>query len=168
MKKIILGLFIFGLTTQAYAQETKIVQLEEVVLVNTNYKYLNSTDADDMPIPVNDLEILAANFDVKTLDVYTDEYEYYDVYFIIPEGKILATYDKDGKIIRTAERFKNVDLPQHIKMSIGKRFPNWTPTKDIYLVNYDEGKEAKKMYKITLENGKKRIKVKVDDKGHFL
>ncbi|WAC02777.1 nicotinate-nucleotide adenylyltransferase [Lacinutrix neustonica] len=167
MKKIIIGLFVFGLTSQLFAQDP-VEQLEEVVLVNTNYKYLRSTDADDLPIEVDQLQIKAANFDIKTLDIYQDEYDLYDVYFIIPDGRITATYDNDGNILRTAEKYKDLELPQPVLFSVAKRFPNWAITKDVYLVNYKESEKSKKMYKITLQNGEKRIKVKLDDKGNFL
>ncbi|QXP58353.1 nicotinate-nucleotide adenylyltransferase [Olleya sp. HaHaR_3_96] len=167
MKKVMIGLFVFGLTIQMYGQDPTPIELDEVVLVN-NYKYLSSTDAADMPIEADQLQISAANFDVKTLDIYADEYEFYDVYFIIPQGKILATYDSDGKILRTAEKYKDVDLPAPILFSIIKRFPKWGIEKDVYLVNYTEDKIAKKKYKITLTNGDKRIKVKLDGDGNFL
>ncbi|WP_028281925.1 hypothetical protein [Olleya marilimosa] len=167
MKKVIIGLFIFGLTFQMYAQDPDPIKLDEVILVH-NYKYLSSTDATDMPIEADQLQIRVANFDIKTLDVYADEYEFYDVYFIIPDGKILATYDSNGKILRTAEKYKDVDLPMPILKSVLKRFPNWDITKDVYLVKYTEGEEAKKKYKITLTNGDQRIKVKLDAEGNFL
>ncbi|WP_272023012.1 nicotinate-nucleotide adenylyltransferase [Olleya namhaensis] len=167
MKKVMIGLFVFGLTIQMYGQDPATIVLDEVVLVK-NYKYLSSTDAEDLPIPVEQLEFEVASFDIKTLDIYADEYEFYDVYFIIPDGKILATYDSDGNILRTAEKFKNLDLPKPILNSILKRFPNWDITKDVYLVNYSEGGAAKKKYKITLTNGDKRIKIKLDGEGNFL
>lgn len=166
MKKIIIGLFVFGLTIQAYAQDP--IALEEVVLVNTNYKYLNSTDAEDLPLKVDQLELKAANFDIKTLDIYQDEYDLYDVFFIIPDGKILATYDNEGNILRTAERYKDLALPKPVRTAIVKRFPNWGVTKDIYLVNYSESKGSKQVYKVTLKNGDQRIKVKLDEEGNFL
>ncbi|PWK20701.1 nicotinate-nucleotide adenylyltransferase [Xanthomarina spongicola] len=166
MKKIIIGLFIFGLTTQLFAQDP--IQLDEVILVNTNYKYLSSTNATDLPIEVDRLQVQAGTFDIKTMDIYEDEYDFYDVYFIIPEGKILATYDNEGNILRTAEKYKNLDLPKPILQSIEKRFPNWNVTKDVYLVKYRESEGSKFTYKITLENGNKRIKVKLDEQGKFL
>lgn len=168
MKQLIIGLFIFGLTIQLYAQDPATIKLEEVVLVNTNYKYLSSTDAEDLAIPVDELQVKAANFDVKTLDIYADEYDYYDVYFVIPEGKILATYDNEGNILRTAEKYKNIDLPKPILLAVVKRFPNWSISNDVYLVHYHEKEGSKKKYKLTLENGKKRIKVKLDAEGNFL
>ena len=167
MKNIFLGLLFLGFTTQIYAQDP-VVTLDEVTLVNTNYKYLSSTDAEDIPIPVDKLEVKVATFDIKTLDIYTDEYDFYDVYFIIPEGKILATYDKEGKILRTAEKFKKLNLPSPVIISVLNRFPNWDIAKDTYLVKYLETGKTKKIYKLTLKNGEKRIKVKTDDQGNFL
>ena len=167
MKKIIIGLFIFGLTIKLYAQDPKTIELDEVV-VNTTYKYLSSTDTEDIPIPVNELQFKAATFDIKTLDIYADEYDFYEVYFIIPQGKILATYDDKGNIIRTAEKYKDIDLPKPVLLSVLKRFPNWSITKDVYLVKFREGELAKKKFKLTLKNGDKHIKVKLDADGNFL
>ncbi|MFD2542276.1 nicotinate-nucleotide adenylyltransferase [Lacinutrix gracilariae] len=168
MKKVIIGLLFFGLTIQLYAQDPAPTMLDEVVLVNTNYKYISSTEGRDLAVPVEQLELKVANFDVKTLDFYTDEYEFYDVYFFIPEGKILATYDGKGTILRTAEKYKGIDLPKAVVHAVSKRFPEWEITKDLYLVNYFESGNSTKRYKLTLTNGDKRIKVKLDDAGNFL
>lgn len=164
MKKLIIGLFLLGLTTQIYAQDP--IKLPEVTIVH-NYKYLSSVDSEDLAIPVEKLELKVSDFNVKELDVYSDENELYDVYFIIPEGKILASYDKDSNLLSTAERFKNIALPLQVSKAIAKRFPGWSITKDLYLVNYYESGKTRKLYKVTLENGNKRIKVKLDDSGNF-
>lgn len=39
--------------------------------------------------------------DLKSSDLYSDEYATYNISFYIPDGKILTTYDKDGKLLRT-------------------------------------------------------------------
>ncbi|GAA4941156.1 hypothetical protein GCM10023314_12650 [Algibacter agarivorans] len=164
MKKLIFGLFIMGLTTQIYAQDP--IQLPEVHIVH-NYMYLSAAGSEDLAVPVENLQLKVSDFDVKELDVYSEEYDLYDVYFIIPEGKVLASYDKDGNLLSTAERYKNIKLPFPVSKAITKRFPNWAISKNIYLVNYHESGNIRKLYKVTLENGKKRIKVKVDDFGDF-
>ncbi|MEW7290377.1 nicotinate-nucleotide adenylyltransferase [Aquimarina sp. 2304DJ70-9] len=167
MKKIILGLLVLGLTMPSFAQDVE--QLAEVWIIATNYKYLSETDAEDEALPVELLQRKVATFDLKSSDIYNDEYDHYEVAFHIPEGKILAAYDKDGKVLRTVERFKDVKLPTNVVKSIAKRFPGWTVTKDLYVVNYHDKKGAtKKMYKLRLENGDKLIKVKTDDEGNFL
>ena len=169
MKKInmllILGACVFGFTLQSIAQKV----LPEVTIVASNYKYINSVEDQDAAQPIRMLEREAAVFDLKNSEFYEDEYDQYFISFYIPEGKILAAYDKDGKILRTAEKFKNVALPQAVTKAIAQKYPNWSIAKDAYLVSYYEGNYvAKKRYKILLENGNKRLRVKVDDKGMFL
>ena len=38
--------------------------------------------------------------------------------FYIPEGKVVAAYDSDGKILRTIEKFKDIDLPSDVISSL--------------------------------------------------
>jgi hypothetical protein len=167
MKKTLIILFIIGLSTNIYAQDP--IKLSEVVIVARNYKYLNKIDNTEAAIPVKMLERKVAAYDIKSSDYYDDEYDYYTVSFFIPEGKIVAVYNKDGKIIQTIEKFTDVKLPTAVAKAVTKRFPQWKIAKDVYLVNFSDHKEsAKKRYKITLENGDQRLKIKTDAEGNFL
>lgn len=169
MKKTLIGLLIFGLTTQAFSQIVKTEELSEVTVYATNYKYLNDVNTEEVAsLPVKMLERKVASYDVKNSDFYQDDYDLYHITFFIPEGKILAAYDKDGKLIRTAEKFKDINLPNSVKEAVLDRFPEWTITKDIYLVNYHDAKGTNKKYKLKLENGDKTLRVKVDETGKFL
>ena len=170
MKKLIVGLVILGLTIQTYAQEVKTEKLSEVVIAATNYKYLNKVGLENADVSVALLEQKVASYDLKKADFYNDEYDSYVVSFFIPDGKILAAYDKDGNLLRTAEKFKNVKLPIEVRNNVAKQYPNWGFEKDVYLVNYYDSSsgEINKKYKITLVNGDKRIKVKCDHEGNFL
>ncbi len=165
MRKLIVGLIIIGFAIQAQAQ---VEELSEVVVSATNYKYLTQVGLENASIPVSELEYKVANFDLKSADFYSEDNESYVVSFFIPQGKVLASYDDEGNIIRTVERFKNVKLPREVIESVAKRYPNWTFAKDTYLVNYYESGKVSQRYKITLENGDQRIKVKTDIKGNFL
>ena len=168
MKKLIIGLLVLGFTTQAFAQITKVEKLSEVVVVAVNYKYLNQVDSQEAAVPVELLQRKVATFDLKNSDFYQDDYDIYTVSFYIPEGKILAAYDKDGKVLRTIEKFKDITLPISVSKSVAKRFPGWTISKDVYLVNYHYKKGVEKKYKLTLENGDKRMRIKSDAEGNFL
>lgn len=86
----------------------------------------------------------------------------------LPQGYILATYDSSGKLLRTAERFKDVSLPGGVRTAVASRFPNWTISNDVYKVPYEEASGAKMAYQLVLKNGSKRVKVKVDENGDFL
>ncbi len=163
MKKPILILLLFALSSQVYSQVT---ELDEVVITAVNYKYLNAVDSEDNAVSVQMLEEKVAMHNLKDSELYLDEYDTYYVSFFIPDGKILAAYDKDGKLIRTIERFKNLKLPPQVREAIAKRYPNWSMEHDVYKVNYHKG-VVTKQYKVKLENGDKTIRVKLDEKGNF-
>ncbi|WP_299441396.1 nicotinate-nucleotide adenylyltransferase [uncultured Aquimarina sp.] len=166
MKKLILGLFVIGLTIPSFAQ--KVEKLEEVIVIATNYKYLNEVNEEAADVPIKLLEKKVATYDLKGSDFYRDEYDLYYVSFHIPEGKILAAYDKDGNVLRTIEKFKGTNLPPAVYAAVTERFPGWAITKDVYLVNYHNKKGTTKKYKLRLENGDKTMRVKTDEDGKFL
>lgn len=168
MKKIIVGLFVLGLTSQLFSQVTKVEQLSEVVVTAVNYKYLNAVDNTEAAIPVQMLERKAAAFNVQEQEYYIDDYDYYTVSFYIPEGKIVAVYDADGKIMRTIEKFDDVKLPAAVNKAVTERFPNWELVSDMYRVTYSESKGANKTYKLKLKNGDKTMRVKINELGEFL
>ena len=166
VQKLQVVLLILGATTLTYAQNV----LPEIVIRAANYKYLDAVSAEESAQPVNMAEQAAAAYDMKGQEFYEDEYDKYFVSFIIPEGKILAAYDKDGKLLRTAERYKSVALPPSVKKAVATKYPGWAISKDVYLVNYEatEGVAIRKLYKLLLENGSKRMRVKITDQGEFL
>ena len=165
MKKLILGLLALGFTTQfMFSQE---IELPEVYL-DVNYQYLDAIASEDVAESVKLLEKEVAFFDLKGSELYDDDFEIYNVTFFIPEGKILATYDEEGKIVSTIERFDNVRLPVSVSNAIMSKYPNWEVVADTYKVNY-YGKSAiaKKQYKVKLENETKNMIVKLDPDGDF-
>lgn len=168
MKNVLLGLFAIVLAIPSTAQVIKTEQLSEVVVEAVNYRYLNQLDNTKAAIPVQMLERKAAAYNIKNQDFYEDDYEFYTVNFIIPEGKIVAAYDSEGTIVRTIERYSDIALPQAVRNSLNKRFPNWKVTKDVYKVHYHQTKGVDKTYKIKLENGDKTMRVKMTDDGKFL
>ena len=150
MKKLIIGLFLFGLTTQIFAQITK---LPEVTIKAVNYKYLSAVDQNVEEINVLNLAEVVAKYNLKFTDLYNDEFDSYSVTFYIPDGHIVAAYDDNGKLLRTIEKFKNVRLPMSIREKVMEKFPNWVIANDVYTVKY-ESKDgvAKKQYKMKLTN----------------
>ena len=168
MKKLLLGLFLFGIMSPVIAQITKPEVLKEVRLVAVNYKYLNAVTNEEVAVPVKNLEQHVANFDIRSSEIYSDDYDTYEVSFFIPEGTILAAYDRDGQLIRTIERYKNVGLPQAVRTAVKEKYPDWKISKDAYLVNFHDEEGAEKRYKLKLENGKKVLRIKIDEKGNFL
>lgn len=169
MKKLVLGLLALGLTTQFYAQVVNDGMLPEVVVRAMNYKYMNSVDNVAAAVPVKLLEREVANYNILESDLYRDQYATYEVSFHIPEGRIVAVYDGQGKLIKTIERFQNIKVPKEISKSVAKRFPGFIISKDTYKVSYHRnGGVSKQEYKLTLKNGDQLLKVKTDPKGKFI
>lgn len=168
MKKSLLILFLFGLISSLSAQITEPEELKEVELVAVNYKYLDATTSDQVAVPVKMLQEKVAKFDITREDFYQDEYSVYEVNFFIPMGTILAAYDRDGKLIRTIERFKNISVPDAVREAVMEQYPKWEIIKDVYLVNYHDKKGVEKRYKLKLQNGNEVIRIKTDEKGNIL
>lgn len=169
MKKLFLMLFLFGIMSPMLAQVTEPEELREVELVAVNYKYLDATTNDEVAVPVKLLQEKVAKYDVRSSDFYQDDYELYEVNFFIPQGTVLAAYDKDGKLLKTVERYKNVGLPSAVMKAVKEKYPNFTISKDIYLVNYHDEKGIEKRYKLKLEDpDNNRVRIKIDEKGNFL
>lgn len=165
--KIILsiGVFLFGFAIQSFAQ----IVLPEVKVTASNYKYLNAVDSKEVAAPVKMVEQYAASYDIKSSEFYQEEYDTYFVSFYIPDGQILASYDKDGKLLSTAEKFNNVKIPSAVAAAVAKKYPGWTIAKDVYLVSYYESADkVNKKYKLVLENGTKRMKIKTNEQGEIL
>ncbi len=168
MKKVILGLLALGLAIPAFTQDVKVEELSEVVIRPMNFKYLNAIDSREAAVPVRMLERMVASYDVTEAEFYREDFDFYTVSFFIPDGKIVAEYDAEGKVIRTIEKFKDVALPDGVKTALLERFPNWTVSKDVYRVTYTDDNGAKKIYKLLLVNGDKKMRVKIDHIGTFL
>ncbi len=165
MKKLLLGLLVFGLTTQCMLTQT--IELSEV-RVDANYKYLDAIDSEDVDISVKTLEKEVAFYNLKGSEA-PNVYDLYPVTFVIPQGKIVAFYDKDGKINRTIERFKNIELPRSVIEAVAEQYPDWEIADDAYKVDY-YGKTGRaiKQYRVKLEKEKKRKILKFDGNGEFL
>ena len=160
---LMMSAIIFCFHLSAIAQQN----LPEIVVRAVRYKYLSAVDHKDLAQPVKILERRAAAYDIKSTDYYEEDYDTYFVSFYLPEGTILASYDKNGKLLSTAEKYNDISLPIAVRTAILDRFTNWTVTKDVYRVDYHEARNVNKVYKVLLENGDKRMRVNIDEAGNF-
>ncbi len=169
MKKLGLLLFL-SLFAAAFvvAQEVQTEELSEVVVMPVNYRYLNQVDHKEAPVPVRLLQQEAADYDIRSEDFYQDDFSHYTVSFYIPDGKLVAVYNQEGEIIRTIEKFKNIDVPRAVVRSIKNHYPDWELISDVYHVKYEEAEEIIKKYKLKLQRGNKVIRVSMNEAGDVL
>ncbi|SFM71489.1 hypothetical protein SAMN05428949_0538 [Chitinophaga sp. YR627] len=160
---LLTGLLLTGSHITLFAQQV----LPEFVVLARNYKYLSSVDG-DVGQPVRLLRQQAVSYDIKNSEIYQEDYDTYSISFYLPGGYILAAYDSKGALISTAEKYKNVALPEAITTAVAERYPNWGIANDTYLVNYKDGRATRILYKLVLQNGDKRLRVKLNPNGDFL
>ena len=165
MKKLLLIILALGVASPMIAQEIQTEELSEVVVMPVNYRYLDQIGQKTAPVPVKQIQQTAADYDIKSKNYFEDDYNLYTVSFYIPDGKLVAVYDHEGKIIRTIEKFKNVDMPRAVVRTLKNEYPDWELVSDVYKVTYNETEGAVKRYKLKLQKGNKSINVKMCDQG---
>ena len=171
MKNLVFGLFVLGLTSLGFSQNTndeiKEVQLEAIKISNYNLNYLEEVEEQGISDNVSSLEKEAASFDVKSLDEFDGRKELYSVKFIGTNGFLLADYDWNGKIVKTTERYKNISLPKNLIKSVLNEYPQSQFLKVVYNVNYDAQKETEKSYRIKIMNDGKKRNLKISSGSNF-
>ncbi len=176
MRKLVIGLFILGLTTLAHSQsenEVSNITLETVTIKPLNISYLREVQDKETPVIVKNLENVAARYDITEDPIFDREFEAYEVVFKTKKeggasGLITATYDSEGKILQSVEKYKNILLPKTVRNAIWKKYPHWAIHKDIYLVSYRNGKDAKKIFRVQVRKDGKRKNLKLSYDGSIL
>ncbi|MGB5665969.1 MAG: hypothetical protein WBM53_03905 [Maribacter sp.] len=165
MKKVVFGLLFLGLASLGYCQEPKSeaqqVALEGVTVISPNFSYLTSVQDENTPATVRVLERKAASFNLKKSPIYNQIDEAYEVFFSNSKGRIVATYDNDGKILSSFEKFGDVVLPVPVRNTIFESYPNWKINSNAYAVSYYRDKGVKKTYhfQISKEDLKQNLKL---------
>ena len=170
MKNAIIGLIMLGIAGLGYSQDNGVqpVELEEVNISPLNLTYLNAVQDHDTPTPAKELENFASRYDITKDPIFDRNFEAYEVIFKETGGRIVATYDQQGKILSSLEKFENIALPAPVRNTIFQNFPGWTVHKDSYLVSYWLDGEVKKIYKVQVRKDNKRKNLKMDRLGNFI
>lgn len=169
MKKALFGLLFLGLASLAFSQEPKSeaqeVALEGVTVTSPNFTYLTSVQDNNTPANVKVLERKAASYDLKESPIYNKVAEAYEVFFSNSKGRILATYDNDGKILSAFEKFGDVVLPVPVRNTIFEEYPDWKVNSNAYAVTYYRDKGVKKTYHFQISKNAKKRNLKLTLKG---
>jgi hypothetical protein len=169
MKTLAIGLVVLGFTSLGFAQnmndETKEIELEDLIVNSSNKDYFNNVSEEyKMTDFVKELQYQAAKYNVSDCSSFDGRSEFFKVSFKGNKGKILATYNRNGKIVKTSERYKDVILPKDIIKSVLSQYPNSDFLKVTYTVNYNHQKDVEKTYKIQImrDNLVKNLKITSD------
>ena len=166
MRKWVFGMLFLGLASLVYAQEpdkdVRAVVLEGVTITSPNYAYLSKVQDEGTPQTVRKLERKAASFNLKESPIYNKIDTAYEVFFSNSKGRIVATYDTEGRILTSYEKFSDVVLPVSVRNTVHESYPDWVMNKNTYLVTYYHNKGVKKIYHFQISKGEetKNLKLK--------
>lgn len=172
MKNLVIGIFILGLTSLGFSQNTnneteKEVQLNGVVISNVNLNYLEEVQDAGLSDNVISLEKEASVYDVQGLRDFDGRKDSYKVKFKGTKGSIIADYDRNGKILRTSERYWNINLPKTLIKTVMMQYPNSYFLKVVYTVDYDTQKDVEKTYRIKIMDDGKKRNLKISSGSNF-
>ena len=171
MKNLVISILALGLTSLGFSQNKgnnmEEVQLEDVLITGVNLNYLEEVKSEGLSDNVISLENEASEFDVKSLNDFDGRKAPYKVKFIGTKGFIIAEYNRNGKIIKTSERYKNINLPKTLIRSVLNEYPESEFLKVVYTVEYDALKEAEKTYKIKIINEGRKRNLKINSASDF-
>ncbi|MCG2460344.1 hypothetical protein K8352_06260 [Flavobacteriaceae bacterium F89] len=172
MKIAVICVIMLGMTNLVHAQyanmESDTITLSEVEVTPLNFDYRDKVALKNQSDHVAVLERKVSRFDIRESFFYDKYSKIFKVDFISKHGEISATYNREGKILKTDERFEKIVFPPIIQNKIDEEYPNWAVHKDSYSVTYHHENGVKQMYRAQLRKNGRRVNVKYGPSGEKL
>lgn len=176
MKTLIINLLLVGMIPLGHAQ---------IVLKEAEVKYSRySMEADPVTNAVtleikenhvgefqeDPLAFIEDRFNIQQLVKVNEDRNFilYEVYFKTQNGNVLAKYDKDGEMVSTHQRFKNVALPDDVKLEILRNFRNSRILKSKHIVTSKNWLIDKEFFKVKIQDGDRVRQLKIERKAQGL
>ncbi|MCP9200366.1 hypothetical protein MKO06_10625 [Gramella sp. GC03-9] len=172
MKKFITFLIVAGWVFTSYSQE--VIQLEETSLTFEPTAQVVFEDYTKGVIRVKEsyakqfekdaVKFLKENFNINEfLKIHEpDKNEEISVRVQSPKGLLMATYDSDGSLKNTYQKFNDIALPSEIRNQLYKAYGNgWVMTENKYVASGREDEIDKETYTIKMKNGSSKEKLKI-------
>jgi len=170
MKNLLSGIMILGLASLMYSQSAD-TAMEEVKLSDVtitppiNADYMNEVSGGTNSIRVFTLEKEASRYNLKESPFY-NERGLSKIQFSQKNGRIKATYNVNGKIVRASERYEDLKLPVAVRNAAYKQNPDWSMQGNVYLVSYHHKNGTTKVYKIHFKKGSQKKNLTFDSDGN--
>lgn len=192
MKNFLIGMFFLGFTSLIHSQiafnhDPDVLFLQNATRINDatmevatmpektvvkaiNATYLNTVSVSESAKRVKSLEDIVSRYDIRQQPVFQDKLELYEINFRQGKygDKITAVFNKDGKLIKSYERFKNIAPANNILKAISAKYPGATIKTNTYKVLYEVNGKILKTYKVKIaHNGIEKV-LKMNVNGQFI
>lgn len=162
-------MFILGCSIATYAQVIQLEETEltfqpttEVLFEDYSKGVLKVRETYAQQFQSNAIKFLVDNFDIhKFLRENEEEADEFLVSVKSSKGYLHATYNKDGKLLKTSQVFKNIPLSVDIRNQVYGQYKGWTILKNKYVASGRLQNIDSEKYIIHLENGKQKERIKV-------
>ncbi|MDX1543741.1 MAG: hypothetical protein R3214_07335 [Christiangramia sp.] len=110
----------------------------------------------------NAIKFLVENFDInRFMREAGEDTDQVNITVKSSNGLLLASYDKNGELVKTYQKFKDIPLPPAIRNQVYAQYEGWTMTKNKYVASGMEDKIDKEKYLVQLERGKDKENLKI-------
>lgn len=169
MKTHLMVFLLVGLTNLTIAQNdiahltrpNKMAYNNSATILNS--EYLTTVASQGFPKKVQNLQNAAANYNIKTSDVYLSQSESdYIVNFKEGNNLITALYNKDGQLLTCEENYTSIKLPIAIASKLIKDHPNWGIKKVDCEIQYSKDKQQSDIvYRVVINNKNKSKRIAI-------
>lgn len=155
-------------------QAQKVTLLDPATVVYSPTKISTSSNLEGLHFEVkeeyqnqfmkNPIRFLEKNFDLASMNL--DEFKGRDgvdeieVQFNNSKGYLKATYDLDGELQKTSQRFKNIAIPSYVWNKIYRENTGWSMLSNLYVAKGKANRINKEVYKVKMSDGNRTKTVK--------
>lgn len=174
MKTLFFSILLLAVTAVSQAQE---IVLEEAKVGFAPLNAKITQDGDQFSFKVEEayggefakdpIAFMKENFDIGNfiLEHEDKDYDSYQITLRSGKGALKADYDKDGNLVRTYQKFKDVVMPLNVRRMVYANYKGWTITENKYIASGNRDLIDKEVYKFKMERGGEKQRVKLDPRS---
>lgn len=116
------------------------------------------------------LTFIKNHFNIQSFIQQNKKYKFneYEVSFRSTKGKLTARYNKDGELISTQQKFKNVALPVAAHLEIMKQYKGGVVLSNTYVASSKAWDISKEIYRVKLKDGDRTRRLKFNKSSDAL
>lgn len=176
MKKVIIGFFLLAFiatgNSQILLEEAKVDYKPVSMRVDSDTQTLvikipekTVGDFEKDPLAFMKKEFDVSRFIEENSDLHFTEFQ---VNFVSKKGYLVARFDKNGDLISSKQRFKNIRLPLDVQEEVTRQSNGAVVSGTKSFANSKGWDINKEFYKIKLEDGNKIKRLRIDRKNNQL
>lgn len=170
MKKLVICMLLLGMVSVGHTQ----ILLKEATVISDPASLKLDPYSNSLTIQMsedrvgefgeNPLMFLKNHFDFQSFANQNrgNNFDNYQIWFKSTKGYLLANVDKDGNLLSSSQRFKNVMLPKEDRDKILADYGKVKFTSSKYFASSKGWDIDRAYYRVKISDGKKTTRVRID------